>query len=106
MRTQLETERLVLRLRRQEDAYAWSAATDDAEVMRYIGGSDGAASQSIDRAAVRNATWTDLDPPRLVSLIRPDNARSIRVAERLGARFERDVESVDVGPLQVWVYER
>ena len=57
-------------------------------------------------AAVRDATWTDLDPERLVSLIHPDNARSIRVAERLGARFERDVESVDVGPLQVWVYER
>lgn len=177
MRTHLETDRLVLRLPRREDADAWSAATGDAEVMRYIGGSDGAASQSIDRflerweangfgqyaierrddgaflgrlgllvwdsrdwrrstlpeagdsgevelgwallrdhwgrgyateaaAAVRDATWTDLDPARLVSLIHPANARSIRVAERLGARFERDVESVDVGPLQVWVYER
>jgi RimJ/RimL family protein N-acetyltransferase len=177
MRRVIETERLVLRLPRHEDADAWSAATDDVEVMRYIGGTDGATSQSIDRflerweangfgqyaierrddgallgrlgllvwdrrdwrrstlpeagdasevelgwallrdhwgrgyateaaAAVRDATWTDLDPQRLVSLIHPDNARSIRVAERLGARFERDVESVDVGPLQVWVYER
>ena len=49
MRRVIETERLVLRLPRQEDADAWSAATDDTEVMRYIGGTDGAASQSIDR---------------------------------------------------------
>jgi RimJ/RimL family protein N-acetyltransferase len=177
MRRVIETERLLLRLPCQDDADAWSAATDDTEVMRYIGGAAGAASQSIDlflerweangfgqyaierrddgaflgrlgllvwdrrdwrrstlpeagdssevelgwallrdhwghgyateaAAAVRDAAWTDLGPDRLVSLIHPDNARSVRVAERLGARFERDVESVDVGPLQVWVYER
>ena len=29
---------------------------------------------------------------RLVSLIRPENLRSIRGAERLGERYERDVE--------------
>jgi len=28
------------------------------------------------------------------------------VAERLGARFEREVQSTDVGPLQVWVHPR
>ena len=177
MRTQIETERLVLRLPRLEDAGAWGAATGDAEVMHYIGGSEGAASQSIERflerweangfgqyaverredsaflgrlgllvwdrrgwrrstlpeagdagevelgwalvrdhwghgyateaaAAVRDAAWADLGLDRLVSLIHPDNARSVRVAERLGARFEQDVESADVGPLQVWVYER
>ena len=177
MRTTLETERLVLRLPRPADADAWSAATEDVEVMRFIGGSSGAASQSIElflerwdangfgqyaierredgallgrlgllvwdtrdwrrstlpdagdaaevelgwallrehwghgyateaAEAVRDAAWADLELERLVSLIHPDNARSIGVAERLGARFERDVESADVGPLQVWVYER
>ena len=177
MRTQIATERLVLRLPRPEDADAWSAATGDAEVMRFIGGSNGAASQSIElflerwdangfgqyaierrkdgaflgrlgllvwdtrgwrrstlpeagdaaevelgwalaRAhwghgyateaaeAVRGTAWTDLELERLVSLIHPGNARSIQVAERLGAHFERDVESIDVGPLQVWVHPR
>ena len=177
MRRQLETERLILRLPRGEDADAWSTATGDAEVMRFIGGSAGAASQSIElflerweangfgqyaverredgaflgrlgllvwdsrdwrrttlpeagdageielgwallrdhwghgyateaAAAVRDAAWSDLELRRLVSLIHPDNARSIQVAERLGAHFEREVESVDVGLLHVWVYPR
>jgi RimJ/RimL family protein N-acetyltransferase len=177
VRTQIETDRLVLRLPRLEDADAWSEATEDAEVMRFIGGSDGAASQSIERflerwdangfgqyaiehreegaflgrvgllvwdtrgwrrstlpeagsageielgwallrshwghgyateaaEAVRAAAWNDLDVQRLVSLIHPDNVRSIHVAERLGAGFEREVESADVGRLQVWVHPR
>jgi RimJ/RimL family protein N-acetyltransferase len=151
VRTEIETERLSLRLPRPADADAWSAATEDAEVMRFIGGSAGAASQSIERflerwdangfgqyttlpdagdaaevelgwallrdhwghgyateaaEAVRYAAWADLELERVVSLIHPDNARSIGVDERLGARFERDVESADVGQLQVWVYER
>lgn len=177
MRTQIETDRLVLRLPRLEDAEAWSVATEDAEVMRFIGGSDAAANQSIERflerwdangfgqyaiehredgaflgrigllvwdtrgwrrstlpeagdageielgwallrshwghgyateaaEAVRAAAWADLELERLVSLIHPDNARSIHVAERLGARFDREVESTDVGRLQVWVHPR
>jgi RimJ/RimL family protein N-acetyltransferase len=177
VRAELETERLVLRKPRLEDADAWSVATDDAEVMRFIGGSNGAASQSIQlflerwdangfgqyaierredgaflgrlgllvwdtrgwrrstvpeageaaevelgwallrehwghgyateaAAAVRDAAWADLELPRLVSLIHPDNTRSTRVAERLGALFEREVESDDVGRLHVWVYAR
>jgi RimJ/RimL family protein N-acetyltransferase len=55
---------------------------------------------------VRDTAWTDLELERLVSLIHPGNVRSIQVAERLGAHFERDVESADVGPLQVWVHPR
>jgi RimJ/RimL family protein N-acetyltransferase len=177
MRTRIETDRLVLRLPSLDDAGAWSEATDDTEVMRFIGGSDAAANQSIERflerweangfgqyaierredgaflgrigllvwdtrgwrrstlpeagtagevelgwalvrshwglgyateaaEAVRAAAWSDLDLERLVSLIHPDNVRSIGVAERLGARFERAVESTDVGPLQVWVHPR
>jgi len=34
-------------------------------------------------------TWGAVDTDRIVSMIRPDNARSIRVAEKLGERFER-----------------
>lgn len=43
------------------------------------------------RAAVDHAFQT-LGTRRLISLIRPDNGRSIRVAERLGERYDRQVE--------------
>jgi len=33
--------------------------------------------------------WGTVDTDRIVSMIRPDNARSIRVAEKLGEKFER-----------------
>jgi RimJ/RimL family protein N-acetyltransferase len=39
------------------------------------------------RAALAFA-FTELDRPRVISLIRPENAPSIRVAERLGERFD------------------
>jgi RimJ/RimL family protein N-acetyltransferase len=41
------------------------------------------------RAAVDWA-WTALDVPQLISLIHPDNASSMRVAERLGMRRLRE----------------
>ena len=40
------------------------------------------------RACVAYA-FTDLNRRQIISLIAPENARSIRVAERLGERFER-----------------
>ena len=43
------------------------------------------------RAALRHA-FTELRQPHVISLIRPANARSIAVAERLGERLERAVE--------------
>jgi len=42
---------------------------------------------------------------RLVSLIAPDNVRSQRVAEKLGARLEERIETA-VGPTNVWAYFR
>lgn len=41
----------------------------------------------------------------LVSLIAPDNVRSQRVAEKLGARLEERIETA-VGPTDVWAYLR
>lgn len=41
--------------------------------------------------AVRDWALTELAMPRLISLIHPDNAASIRVAEKIGERHERDV---------------
>jgi RimJ/RimL family protein N-acetyltransferase len=45
------------------------------------------------RASVHYA-FTLLGQPRIISLIRPDNASSIRVAKRLGARCEREAEAL------------
>jgi len=43
------------------------------------------------RSALRHA-FSVLNVPRVISLIHPDNARSIRVAQRLGERLEGTVE--------------
>jgi RimJ/RimL family protein N-acetyltransferase len=42
--------------------------------------------------AVRDDAFGGLGLTRLVSLIHPDNAASIRVASKLGARFERTIK--------------
>jgi RimJ/RimL family protein N-acetyltransferase len=55
-------------------------------------------------AALAVREW--LQAPRLVSLIAPGNARSERVAERLGARPEQTVELPGHGPHSVWVHPR
>lgn len=43
-------------------------------------------------AAVRDYSFDRLGLPRLISLIRPGNSASVRVAERLGMAFQRLVE--------------
>jgi RimJ/RimL family protein N-acetyltransferase len=47
------------------------------------------------REALRYA-FTTLKKDHVTCVIRPDNARSIRLAERLGARLERDFEEAGV----------
>ena len=43
------------------------------------------------RAAVAHA-FTELGAPEVISLIRPDNHASVRVAQRLGATLQRTIE--------------
>lgn len=52
------------------------------------------------RAALDHA-WNQLGADRVISLIAPDNARSIAVAHRLGERFER---TIDLNGRDVRVY--
>jgi RimJ/RimL family protein N-acetyltransferase len=52
------------------------------------------------RAALEYA-FTKLDQPHVISLIHPDNTASIRVAERIGERFERTADHFGT---QVGVY--
>jgi RimJ/RimL family protein N-acetyltransferase len=55
--------------------------------------------------AVKSWCHEDRGVERLVSLIAPDNIRSQRVAEKLGARPEERIQTT-VGPTDVWAYHR
>ncbi len=55
--------------------------------------------------AVKSWCHRDRGIERLVSLIAPDNLRSQRVAEKLGARLEERIQTT-VGPTDVWAYHR
>jgi RimJ/RimL family protein N-acetyltransferase len=55
--------------------------------------------------AARGWAYAERGVERLISLIAPANARSIRVAERLGATQERTI-SAHRGPATVWVHPR
>lgn len=150
----LQTERLVLRMFREEDSDAYAAMCADPEVMRHLGEgrtlTRGEAWRQMamilghwrlrgyglwaveERATgallgrigffnpegwpgfelgwvLRREAWgkgyategarralahafTDMGRPRVISLIYPANAASIRVAERLGQRLERRTE--------------
>jgi RimJ/RimL family protein N-acetyltransferase len=52
--------------------------------------------------AARDWALGEVCPPRLISLIHPENVRSQRVAEKLGERYERDVEMANGGTSQLW----
>jgi len=41
--------------------------------------------------AVRDHAFTDLGVTRLIAMIEPNNKRSIRVAEKLGMKYEKEV---------------
>jgi RimJ/RimL family protein N-acetyltransferase len=150
----LETERLILRMFRQDDLDAYAAMCADAEVMRYIGegkaldrvgawrqmammlgqwGLKGYGQFALEERAtgalvgragyfepegwpgfelgwlLRRESWGKgyateatrlllrhafeaMGRERVISLIRPPNTRSIRVAERLGERLEGRTE--------------
>jgi RimJ/RimL family protein N-acetyltransferase len=169
----IETERLLLRLPRSEDAAGLLEAFADPEAMRYIGDGSttdlGGAEEAVGRWLERWDAWgigmfvvermedarvlgragfLRWDPEtweiggtetelgwglarehwghgyateaalalrdwalrergltRIISLIQPENARSVRVAEKLGERYERDVE-VRGKPTRLYSLER
>ena len=57
-------------------------------------------------AEARDYAFEALDADSLVSYIHPDNEPSKRVAERLGARFDRVIELLSYGPHCVYRYPR
>jgi RimJ/RimL family protein N-acetyltransferase len=55
-------------------------------------------------AAVRDWVFSTLRLPRLVSVIIPENRPSIRVAEKIGERFDHD-DTIDGIPVRVYAIE-
>jgi RimJ/RimL family protein N-acetyltransferase len=55
-------------------------------------------------AAVRDWVFSALRLPRLVSVIIPDNRPSIRVAEKIGERFDHD-ETIDGVPVRIYAVD-
>jgi RimJ/RimL family protein N-acetyltransferase len=51
--------------------------------------------------AIGEWAFRELQPSRLISLIRPDNVRSLRVAQKLGERYLHDV-TVGGATTQLW----
>ncbi len=90
---ELRTERLVLGPLVPEDLEHYAALYADPDVVRFIG--DGTVStreesaEWLERTLRRNAVegW-DM---RTVRLLANGNEASVRVAEKLGMRFEREV---------------
>jgi RimJ/RimL family protein N-acetyltransferase len=58
-------------------------------------------------AACRDHAFGSLGRDRVISLIAPENVASIRVAEKIGEHYERDVDiGAAVGPVGVYALER
>ena len=55
-------------------------------------------------AAVRDWAFREVRPHRLISLIHPDNERSLRVAARLGERYERTITTHLGMPAELWTF--
>lgn len=53
-------------------------------------------------AAVRDWALREVQPRRLISLIHPENVRSIRVAEKIGERYEHDIVMHHGATVQLW----
>lgn len=53
--------------------------------------------------AIRDWAFAGVRPPRLISLIHPDNSRSARVATKIGARQEGIVTTQRGQPADLWV---
>ncbi len=76
-----------------EPEIAWTLWRDDAEGKGYAF----EAAQAARAHAYDTLGWTTA-----VSLIDPENSRSVALGERMGVRFESVFEHPDYGPLNVW----
>jgi RimJ/RimL family protein N-acetyltransferase len=78
--------------RRMEIELGWTLARDE--------WGRGYATEAA--AAARDWALRELWPPRLISMIFPENERSQRVARRIGEHFEREVVTASGKVTQLW----
>jgi RimJ/RimL family protein N-acetyltransferase len=55
-------------------------------------------------AAIRDWALRKVRPPRLISLIHPENERSMRVATKIGEHFEQTITTHRGIPAQLWTF--
>jgi RimJ/RimL family protein N-acetyltransferase len=91
----LETQRLVLRRLRLDDAAFIVERVNDPSWLRYIGDKDVKSVEAARAYIAREAAAATLDYGRrvlglgrIVAITSPDNEASIRVLETLGLRFD------------------
>jgi RimJ/RimL family protein N-acetyltransferase len=75
------------------DPETWEVGGDETELGWLLAREHWGHGYATEAAlALRDWAFAERGLTRLISLIAPANLRSIRVAERLGERYERDVE--------------
>jgi RimJ/RimL family protein N-acetyltransferase len=75
------------------DPETWQVPGDEVELGWLLAREHWGNGYATEAAlALRDWAFAERGLTRLISLINPENVRSIRVAERLGERYERDVE--------------
>jgi RimJ/RimL family protein N-acetyltransferase len=75
------------------DPETWQLGGDETELGWLLAREHWGQGYATEAAlALRDWAFDDRELTRLISLINPENVRSIRVAERLGERFERNVD--------------
>ena len=75
------------------DPETWQVGGDETELGWLLAREHWGQGYATEAAlALRDWAVAERGLTRLISLIRPGNDRSVRVAERLGERYERDVE--------------
>jgi RimJ/RimL family protein N-acetyltransferase len=75
------------------DPETWEVGGDETELGWLLAREHWGQGYATEAAlALRDWVFAERGLSRLISLINPANVRSIRVAERIGERYERDVE--------------
>jgi RimJ/RimL family protein N-acetyltransferase len=88
------------------DPETWQVPGDEVELGWLLAREHWGRGYATEAAsALRDWAFEDRGLTRLISLINHANLRSIRVAERIGERYERDVE-IDGNPGRLYSVER
>jgi RimJ/RimL family protein N-acetyltransferase len=88
------------------DPETWEVPGDETEIGWLLGREHWGQGYATEAAlALRDWAFDERGLTRLISLIQPDNRPSIHVAEKIGERFERDVE-VRGHPTRLYSLER